>query len=234
MDKLSIMESPSHEVYDLDGFVFLSWRFIQSTEEWVKPLWELTDQPRIRMDLEEEPSADEVTPISLLKHLEDPRLRHGDNFVKWEGKVLPPQWCEEFYSEGDTDETMVGEFLSTFNWSDGNSGEHGEVIDTVKRKWEKQSVKSNFKFLSPRELGGPSEYDLIKKMLGIGAKGSIRDDDDLTTRQPERKEHSKPTYHPWFDELMEDLTKGHENPGYYSKDLAAQESLSAHPIHLYM
>lgn len=143
--------------------------------------------------------------------------------------MLPPQWCEEFYSEGDTDETMVGEFLSTFNWSDGNSGEHGEVIDTVKREWEKQSVKSTFKFLSPRELGGSSEYDLIKKMLGIGAKGSIRDD-DLTTRQPERKEHSKPTYHPWFDELMEDLTKGHENPGYYSKDLAAQESLSAHPM----
>lgn len=81
-----------------------------------------------------------------------------------------------------------------------------------------------------QELGGSSEYDLIKKLLGIGAKGSIRDDNDLTTRQPERKEHSKPTYYPWFDELMEDLTKGHENPGYYSKDLAAQESLSAHPM----
>lgn len=230
MDKLGIMESPSHEVYDLDGFVFISKRFIESTEEWIRPLWKLTDQPKMNLCLDEEPTADEVTPLLLMKNLEDPRTGKGNNFVKWEGKVLPPQWCDEFYSEGDTDETMVSEFLTNFNWANPDDGIHGGVLNRIKTEWEKQSVKSTFKFLSPRELGGSSDHESLRKMLGIGAKKAVRDDNDNTTKQPESKEHKKLTHHPWFDELMEDLTKNHENPGHYSKDLATQESPSDHPM----
>lgn len=116
LEQLGVMETVSNEQYDLKKFLLSSEKFNQWVHDWLKPMWEMRHQP-FESDLRSHGlDAEEVSPKTLLDLIEDPRTRESADFVQWKGKVLPPNWCECFYSEGETDSNMVNEFLSEVNF----------------------------------------------------------------------------------------------------------------------
>lgn len=233
MERLGIVESDLHEVYDclidLSDSIFVNDRFNNSVEEWFNPTWERR--------FEEDPphfnplttTAKAIYPSDLLSVLEDPREREGAPTVTWQGKVIPPFWCSPLLTSEAEDSDMVELFLNDLEGLD-SSTEAEEIISIVIRAWKAQHPRSTFQFIKKRELLTVDPSGILGKWLGINRKGAIRDDDDQTTQQKEGSEHERSRYHPWFDCLLEELAMPNEEHGSHFPGLLEEPVPSDHPM----
>lgn len=124
---------------------------------------------------------------------------------------------------------MVELFLNDF---DGlvPSTESEEIISNITRAWKSQHPRNTFQFIKRKELTTADPTGLLSSWLGVNRKGAIRDDDDQNTKQKESREHSKARYHPWFDNLLEELALPNDEHCSHFPGLLEEPVLSDHPM----
>lgn len=229
IEEMGVMESDLSEEYNITTQIFTSDRFTDNVFEWIKPMWELRNTPLPPNFATDEYAAVPITPDALIKHLEDPRERVSCPIINWDGKVLPPILCDSKATDESTDKGMVEEFLQTLFNLEGEE-ETLSVLNAIITNWEEAPDPSTFRFISKRDLSKYEENDQLESYLGVGSKGREREDGDNTTRQPEPKPHVQKQYHPWFDNMIEDLSTRHHFEGMFFSNLIEPEIPPDHPM----
>lgn len=112
----NIVESELGFEVDMIEQVFTSDWFNENKNEWVKGVWDLRNLPDPKNYTTkvggEGANLMEITPASLLEHLENPSKRETEE-VKWGGKILAEPMCSNIRTESHTDQEMVTLFLSS-------------------------------------------------------------------------------------------------------------------------
>lgn len=227
MERLQIGESELLEVKDLTPEIFVCNKLNNMVIDWISPMWKLRNTPVPMNYSSGDHPYEQVTVDGLLNNLEDPRLRHDCDVIQWTGKVLPNLMCEDLKTKSATDIEMIEEFLSQMTECTGDN-EPMTLLKSIFTLWENNH--NNFKLISKGDLKRSKTHELLMKMLGIGMKSSYRDDSCQETRQPIILDHEKKRYHPWFDNLLEALSRPHHEDITLFQNLIGNETPSDHPM----
>lgn len=169
-----------------------------------------------------------IYPNDLLSVLEDPTQREGVPVVTWQGKVLPPFWCSILLTSEAEDSDMVELFLNELAGLTP-SNECEEIISIINKAWRSQHPRNTFQFIKKKELIDTDPSGILSSSIGINKKGTIRDDDH-STKQKEGSEHGKACYHPWFDNLLEEMALPNDEHCSHFPSLLEEPVLSEHPM----
>lgn len=154
----NIVESELSFEVDMIEQVFTSDWFNENKNEWVKGVWDLRNLPDPKNYTTkvggEGANLMEITPASLLEHLENPSKRETEE-VKWGGKILAEPMCSNIRTESHTDQEMVTLFLSSVG--------DCEELKRIKELWDKDH--NCFSLIDKKDLDKP-ENEKLSSLCG--------------------------------------------------------------------
>lgn len=228
MTKRGMPESDLYEEEDPIEEVFRCRRFNKDRDEWVSTWWE--DRNLTPLDAPAEFNPEFVNkPFEyreLAMWIEDTSKRQ-DEVMKFRPKVLPPVLLSPLLTEEENDEELVTLFMNAIDPM--QTTPYGKLVRSIREDWLKTPQKSTFMYKTKKEC--LNLFPDLAVALGIGRKGTTRNDDHEDLRQEEFHGYPNARYSPWMSELIQVLALDVKPSGLsFEGFLSEQENVSVHPL----
>lgn len=220
-------ESGIYENKDAKDEIFNCNRFNQAREEWIKTWWDHRTLKPVR-PLKEFPEDFRNKPFSygsMASYIEDTSARM-EPIMTLRAKVLPPILLSPLSTHLETDEEMVDMFFQ--NIDPLVLHESGKIVAEIKGMWVDMVEKSTFSFISKGDC--VKKHPKVAESLGIGRKGTVRNDGFEELRQDDFEGYPKARYSPWMSEFIQLLAGPLETDLTYAEELSEIETPSVHPM----
>nr|DAZ85675.1 TPA_asm: RNA-dependent RNA polymerase acidic [Aedes orthomyxo-like virus 2] len=221
------MESDLHTTADLSKEIFACPRFNKCVQDWTKLFWQHRKNGEVNLDnAMKAEKLDYVVEKVLKSHIEDTSKRNAE-FMKYPGKVLPDPFVRHTMTQLYTDTEMVDFLFQDLLFRDHD--EKGAVLNWIIQKWN-SSDRSTFSLSSIKErLSMPME---LQKDLGIGCKGTIRDDGNKNLKQKTFNPPENARYSAWMSHLLKELSQPSQTGLNFFQELQKQEVEDPHPMNV--
>nr|QPL15297.1 polymerase PA [Hymenopteran orthomyxo-related virus OKIAV174] len=233
MRNLNIIDTEVQDMKDLLGYVMPDTMFNDMKKQWVQDWYPIEINETINpIILEGNKMPRGVTPRDLLQNLSALNEMNRNNIVKWKGKILPEGWTYNLVESAETDAEMISivlSFIKGNHWEykklHPKSIEKPKLLETISEIWELSDNK-NFALNVKDNI----HNEVIKDLLGIGAKRRIHNQSDEATIQPPSRPIELNRYHTYFDEIIRRMNKTHNLEGNPMRQLLKDLPQSDHPI----
>lgn len=225
--KTGIMESSLFESEDIEGDIFCCERFNKATEAWVSSWWEMRNQDPVTVSTQllESIKNKPFCFREMAEHIEDTKKRDAPP-MKMKAKILPNVILSPMTTELENDEELVSLFMDEI--SPILESDWSRMLSQVKKSWLQSTEKNTFKFLEKGDC--EKTFPLLASYLGIGAKGTTRNDLYQDLKQPNFRGYPEAKYHPWLAELLKEISLPHNLDVSFARNLHDVFYTPEHPV----
>nr|QRW42581.1 MAG: polymerase PA [Guadeloupe mosquito quaranja-like virus 1]QRW42582.1 MAG: polymerase PA [Guadeloupe mosquito quaranja-like virus 1]QRW42583.1 MAG: polymerase PA [Guadeloupe mosquito quaranja-like virus 1]QRW42584.1 MAG: polymerase PA [Guadeloupe mosquito quaranja-like virus 1]QRW42585.1 MAG: polymerase PA [Guadeloupe mosquito quaranja-like virus 1] len=221
------MESDLVTSKDLVKSIFVCERFNKNVADWTKLFWDHKDNAAVGYEkIMNAEKVDWVLEKDLKGFIEDTSKRDAE-FMKFPGKVLPDPLVHHVMTQLDKDSEMISLLFEDLQFAATEEKSH--VLNWIVNKW--QSSEGNTFCLSTIKdrTGMPIE---LQRDLGIGCKGTVRDDGNVNLKQKEFKPIQPARYSAWMSNLLKELSEPNKLGMNFFLELQQQEMQDDHPMNV--
>lgn len=225
LGRLNFMESDLYSVKDLSSTIFCNDRFNRCVEEWTKLFWDHRKKPLgSQENFAKTKTLGHILEPELKMLIEDTSKRNAD-FMQFPGKVLPDPMVSHIETDLDKDAEMVDLLFQDLIVPPTQP--KAEIVNWVISKW-KAGNRNTFSLTTVKERAGTLPNFL--RDLGIGCKGTIRNDDHKDLKQKEFKPPEKKRYSAWMSHLLKELAEPNDLELNCFVELQQREHEDDHPM----
>lgn len=220
-------ESSLFEEESIEDAIFCCDRFNKASEEWVSSWWDCRKQAEVtvRQDILKSMPNKLFRLSELAASIENTSIREAP-YMKLKAKLLPPAILTPMTTELEEDEQLVNLFLEELEPIVEN--EWGTLLRTIKEVWFTKQERSTFRFMERGEC--EHNFPQLAHLLGVGAKGTVKNDACGQIKQPEFEGYPDARYHPWLAELLKELALPHHLDTSFARHLHDVFHLPQHPV----
>jgi hypothetical protein len=189
-------------------------------KDWTRLFWDHRNIPKHENDF----SPDSGTVLEVIREgdlkamIEDTRCREAP-FMQFHGKLLPEPIVLGFSSEKETDTEMITELFTDLRFL-GTTPE-ANSLNWIISKWDKEE-STTFNFINKAHKAQvPKE---LEKLLGIGAKTTIRSDGHPDLKQETFGKPPLRKYSAWLGNLIKYMAQRNPEEAVYFRELRNAET----------
>ncbi|ASA47422.1 PA [Aedes alboannulatus orthomyxo-like virus] len=219
------MESDLHSAPDLVSQVLNCKRFNKNVEEWTKLFWEHRNKPIGSQENFSRAKVSSYIVESQLKALIEDTSKRNAPFMTFPGKILPYPFVKAIETTLDRDSEMVDLLLQDLSFQGGEP--KAEIVNWAIEKW-RSGEKNTFKLFTLQERS--STPPAVLKDLGIGCKGTVRNDNHDDLKQKDFGPPMKARYSAWMSNLLKEQALPNKEGVNYFTELQEREIADPHPM----